>query len=225
MYAQEGLLFPYFQSFSQEAQQIEGFYCSQRPNASMTSSISEYDLGGEGDLFKAPEPIIEEALLDLDPMTAAISLISCADDVISPHNVEVSDIENGQILSEVFYECKKDLLVKDGIEAPLSQVLEDVTKTIEKWASEEHLDSQGSLQKTASAEHLNTMVDWIQGDSSSLRQSIFNFPVKDFDAVYGMKRSLSEGDIKVWFNFSSWSYATVLAHHHFCFIGLTSQLW
>lgn len=158
-------------------------------------------------------------------MTAAISLISCADDVISPHNIEVSDIENGQILSEVFYECKKDLLVKDGIEAPLSQVLEDVTKTVEKRASEEHLDSQGSLQKTASAESLNTMVDWIQGDTSSLRQSIFNFPWKDFDAAYGMKRSLSEGDIKVWFNFSSWSYATVLAHHHFCFIGLTSQLW
>lgn len=116
-------------------------------------------------------------------MTASISLISCADDVISPHNVEVvSDIENGQILSEVFYECKKDMLVKDGIEAALSQVLE---------APEEHLDSQGSLQKTASAESLNTMVD-----ASMPRQSIFSLAGKDFDAVYGMKRSLSEGDIK-----------------------------
>jgi hypothetical protein len=38
--------------------------------------IPEYDLGGEGDLFKAPEPIIEEPLLTLDPVAAAISIMS-----------------------------------------------------------------------------------------------------------------------------------------------------
>ncbi|XP_031109320.1 zinc finger protein HD1-like isoform X1 [Ipomoea triloba] len=202
MYAENGLMFPYWPSFPQEAQQLEDLYCSQRPNASLTaSSISDYDLGGEGDLFKAPEPIIEEPLLDLDPMTAAISLISCGDDVISPQGLEISDIqssfENGQLLSEVFYECKKDLLAKDGIEAPLSEDLDVkilIAETDEKMASEVHLDSQGSLQKSVSSESLNTM-DWAQG--APLRPNFFDFPGMDFGAAaYGMRRSLSDGDIK-----------------------------
>ncbi|CAH9140880.1 unnamed protein product [Cuscuta epithymum] len=204
MYTESGLLFPYyFQSFSQEAPHLQELYVSHRPNASMTSSISEYDLGEEGDLFKAPEPIIEEELLDLDPMTAAISLISCADDVISPQGLEVSDIiessfENGQILSEVFYECKKDLLAKDGIEIlPLSHVLDPTTTEAgEKMTSEENLDSHGSLlQKSASSESLNTLVDWVQ-ETTPLTGKIFDFPRMEFSAVYGMRRSLSEGDIK-----------------------------
>ncbi|KAG5553664.1 hypothetical protein RHGRI_011531 [Rhododendron griersonianum] len=33
--------------------------------------------GGERDLFKAPEAIIEEPAVGFDPMTAAISMISC----------------------------------------------------------------------------------------------------------------------------------------------------
>ncbi|KAG5522132.1 hypothetical protein RHGRI_034352 [Rhododendron griersonianum] len=33
--------------------------------------------GGEGDLFKAPEAIIEEPVVEFDPMTSAISMISC----------------------------------------------------------------------------------------------------------------------------------------------------
>ncbi|XP_019189082.1 PREDICTED: two-component response regulator-like PRR73 isoform X2 [Ipomoea nil] len=167
-----------------------------------TSSISDYDLGGEGDLFKAPEPIIEEPLVDLDPMTAAISLISCGDDVISPQGLEISNIEssfeNGQLLSEVFYECKKDLLAKDGIEAPLSEDLDvkiPIAETDEKMAaSEAHLDSQGSLQKSVSSKSLNTM-DWAQ--CAPLRPNFFDFPGMDFGAAaYGIRRSLSEGDIK-----------------------------
>lgn len=139
--------------------------------------------------------------MDLDPMTAAISLISCGDDVISPQGLKISEIEssfeNGQLLSEVFYECKKDLLAKDGIEASLSEDLDvkiPIAMTDEKMASEAHLDSQGSLQKSVSSESVNTM-DWAQG--ASLKPNFFDFPGMDFVAVYGMRRSLSEGDIKV----------------------------
>ena len=37
MYAEAGLLYPYFQCFSQEVQQLEDFYVSQKTNASMVS--------------------------------------------------------------------------------------------------------------------------------------------------------------------------------------------
>ena len=73
-----------------------------------SSVISDYDLGAEGDLFKAPEPIIEEPVMDMDPI---ISIMSCGEDVVSSQGLESTDIDvlqNDQLLSEVFYECKKD---------------------------------------------------------------------------------------------------------------------
>nr|GMD11827.1 zinc finger protein CONSTANS-LIKE 10-like isoform X1 [Ipomoea batatas] len=194
MYADNGLMFPYCrQSFPQEALQVEDSYYSQsqRPNASLTTS-SDYDLGAEGDLFKAPEPIfIEEPLVNLDPMAAAISLISLGDDVTSHQGFEISNIiessfENGQLLSEIFYECKRDLLARD----------EAIIAETKLQASEVHLDSQGSsLQESVSSESLNTM-NWPQG--APLRPTFLDFQGA---AAYGngrmmMRRSLSEGDMK-----------------------------
>ncbi|KAA8525392.1 hypothetical protein F0562_007190 [Nyssa sinensis] len=98
-----------------------------------TSTILEYDLRGEGDLFKALEqmgalePIVEKPVIRLGPMTAAISIISCREDVISSQPLKVVDIESIQsedLFSEFFYECKKDILAKDAIETPLSDVLD-----------------------------------------------------------------------------------------------------
>ncbi|CAN1189396.1 Zinc finger protein CONSTANS-LIKE 5 [Linum perenne] len=69
------------------------------------STISEYNLGGEGDLFKAPEPIISEPLLD--PTTSALSMISCGgDEILTPSGFAAIDDQNEQL----FYECKKDLM-------------------------------------------------------------------------------------------------------------------
>ncbi|KAG5146609.1 hypothetical protein JHK84_032152 [Glycine max] len=51
--------------------------------------MSEYDLAAEGDLFKALEPIIKEPIMDMDPMTAAISMISS----IEPPFSEILEIE------------------------------------------------------------------------------------------------------------------------------------
>nr|GMD07521.1 zinc finger protein CONSTANS-LIKE 10-like isoform X1 [Ipomoea batatas] len=200
MYADNGLMFPYCrQSFPQEALQLEDSYYSQsqRPNASLTTS-SDYDLGGEGDLFKAPEPIfIEEPLVNLDPMAAAISLISLGDDVTSHQGFEISNIiessfENGQLLSEIFYECKRDLLARDeGLDVKIPIIAETNLQ-----ASEVHLDSQGSsLQESVSSESLNTM-NWPQG--APLRPTFLDFQGA---AAYGngrmmMRRSLSEGDMK-----------------------------
>ncbi|CAL5414354.1 unnamed protein product [Camellia sinensis] len=75
-----------------------------RGNLVQTSTILEYDMGGEGDLFNAPEPIIEDPTVGLDPMTAAISMISCGEDIISSQTLKAADIEsiqNDQLLSEV----------------------------------------------------------------------------------------------------------------------------
>ncbi|KAI8030306.1 Zinc finger protein CO3 [Camellia lanceoleosa] len=205
MYADTGLMFPYFhQNFYQEVHQLEEFCRSHKSNVPMgnlvqTSSISEYDLWGEGDLFKAPEPIIEEPAVGLDPMTAAISMISCGEDVISPQALKVVDIEsiqNEQLLSEVFYECKKDLLAKDAIETPLSDVLDikiPVVGTDENLIAEDKVFPEGSFQKSVSSGCLSSM-EHIPG--APMRPNFLDFSGMDLGAVYGLRRAFSEGDIK-----------------------------
>ncbi|KAL2550764.1 CCT motif family protein [Forsythia ovata] len=199
MYAETGLMFPYLQSFPQEVQQFDDFCSSQKPYASsgnliQTSTISDYYLGGEGDLFKAPEPVIEELMMGLDPMSAAISMISFGEDVISAQAMSVSDIEssieNGQLLSEVFYECKKDLLEKEASEMPLSEVLDIKVPTLkmdEKFLSESQFQKSVSYNCLKSMEHMH---------EASPRPNFLDFPGMDFGAVYGMRRAFSEGDIE-----------------------------
>ncbi|CAA2981663.1 Hypothetical predicted protein [Olea europaea subsp. europaea] len=175
MYAETGLMLPYL---PQEIQQFDDFYSSQKPNGSLgnliqTSTISDYNLGGEGDLFKAPEPVIEELMMGLDPISAAISMISCGEDVIFPQAMSVSDIEssikNGQLLSEVFYECKKDLLEKEAYEMPLSELL-DIKIPILK--ADEKLISEGQFQKSVSSSCLKSM----EMHQAPLRQNFVDFP-------------------------------------------------
>ncbi|XP_057774230.1 uncharacterized protein LOC130993379 isoform X2 [Salvia miltiorrhiza] len=208
MSAEAGLMFPYFQNFSLEVQQFDDFCCSQRPNSSLgipsslmqTSTISDYNLGGEGDLFKAPEPVIREPLMGVDPMTAAISMISCGEDVISPQSLTVSDIESsiesGQLLSEVFYECRKDLLAQQGNEMPLFEALSIKIPPLqidENFAVDEKLLAEGALQKSISSSCLGSM-DSVH--EAPLRPRFLDFPVLDFGAFNGMRRAFSEGDIK-----------------------------
>ncbi|KAA8533605.1 hypothetical protein F0562_030961 [Nyssa sinensis] len=210
MYAETGLLFPYFQNYYQEVQQLEDFCQSEESDGPMgnlvqTSTISEYDLGGEGDLFKAPEPIVEEPVVRLDPMTAAISIISCGDDVISSQALKVADIESIQseeLFSEFFYECKKDILAKDAIETPLSDVLDikiPVASANENLVAEDKLPPEGPFQKSVSSGCLSSM-DWVHG--ASMRPNFLDFPGMDLDVVYGMRRAYSEGDMKTLGNVS-----------------------
>jgi hypothetical protein len=204
MFAETGLLFPYFQTFSQ-VQQLDEFCRSHKSSGSLanliqTSSISEYDLGGEGDLFKAPEAIIEEPIIGIDPMAAAISMISCGEDVTSSELLKVSDIESiesAQLLSEVFYECKKDLLAKEETETALSDALNlttPISRTDENFAVEEKMNvSQPMFPKSVSAGCLSTIPD----DANTM--NFLDFSTMDL-GVYGMRRAYSEGDIKVMSN-------------------------
>ncbi|KAK4384855.1 putative zinc finger protein CONSTANS-LIKE 11 [Sesamum angolense] len=167
MYAETGgLMFPYFHNFPQ---QFEDFYCSHKPNVSsgipscviQTSAVSDYNLWAEGDLFKAPEPVIEEPAMGLDPVTAAISMISCGEDVMPTQSLAVSDIESsiqsGQLLSEVFYECRKDLLAKEGNEMPLSEVLNIKIPTDKNMTADEKLVAESPFQKSISSSCLRSM--------------------------------------------------------------------
>ncbi|KAK7384999.1 hypothetical protein VNO78_30706 [Psophocarpus tetragonolobus] len=205
MFAETGLLFPYFRNFSQEFQQLEEYCMTQKSNDSMNdlaqsaSAISEYDLFIEGDLFKAPETILEEPATHLDPVQAAISMISCGEDV-SSQGLKSSDIDvlqNEQLLSEVFYECKKDLLEKTVIESPLSDIMEFKVPAlnIEDISIQENksLPDTTLLPKSSSSESLSSM-DWMHG--AAMKLDFLDFPGIDFNEIYGMRRAFSEGDIK-----------------------------
>ncbi|MBA0750211.1 hypothetical protein Gogos_001631 [Gossypium gossypioides] len=202
MYAEPGLFFPYMQKVSQEFHKFEEFCETQKPNASMnnmvqTSAISEYYLGGEGDLFKAPEPIIEEPIVDLNPMTAAISLSFCGEDVITSQGFKAADIEsiqNEQFL-EVLYECEKDLMARAVIETPLSEVL-DVKiplKTDENQSHDNEVLCDVPFQKSVSSDCLSSM-EGMQG--AAMKPNFLDFPGIDFGSAYGMRRAFSEGDMK-----------------------------
>ncbi|XAR52220.1 hypothetical protein NMG60_11020167 [Bertholletia excelsa] len=206
MYAEGcGLMFPHFQNLSQEVLQLEEFCRSHKWNVPtgnlvQTSTISEYDLGGEGDLFKAPEPIMEEPELGLDPMTATISMFSCGEDIVSPQTLKVADIESiqtNQLLNEFFYECKRDLLAKEAIETPFSDDLLDikipVTGTDENPIAGDKLFPEGSLPKSVSSGCLSSM-EWMQG--AAMRPNFLDITGMDLGAVYGMRRAFSENDIK-----------------------------
>ncbi|XP_074281669.1 zinc finger protein CONSTANS-LIKE 9-like isoform X2 [Silene latifolia] len=201
MYAETGLMFPYFQNFSQEIESFEELCYPQKPCSSMesiitTSAISDYDLGGEGDLFKAPEAIIEESMEQLDPvMTAALAMISCGDDVLSPSGLKIGDMEsmqNEQLFSDAFDGCGKELFEKTSVETPFSDVMKfPLMMTTEAQIDENKMLPDLPFTKSDSSESLSSM-EWVSG--ANVRPDFLDFP--EMDAAYGMRRAFSEGDIK-----------------------------
>ncbi|MBA0718891.1 hypothetical protein Golax_006610 [Gossypium laxum] len=197
MYAETGLFIPYMQNFAQDFQQFEDYYKTQKPNASMndlaeTSTISEYNLEGEGDLFRALEPIIEEPIVGLDSMTAAISLISCGEDVITSQELKAADIEsfqNEQLL-EVLYECEKDLMARGAIGTAPAAVLDNDTPVVK---TNESQNREASFEECMSSDCLSSMECML---GAAVEPNFLDFTGMDFGSVYGMRRAFSEGDIK-----------------------------
>ncbi|KAL5726996.1 hypothetical protein ACHQM5_000234 [Ranunculus cassubicifolius] len=193
--AETGLLYPYFQSFTQEVQSFEELCGIQKSNDSLsnlipTSTFFEYDLGGEGDLFKAPEPIIEEPVVDFDPVASAISMISGGEDVISQDTINGTDIGSMQcnsLLNEVFYECKKDLLANSAMKDSFSDVdiiVPAIPIEEDKNLEKNRLLPQGSINKSVSSGCLSS--------NSGARPNFLDFQGMDF----GMRRAYSEGDMQ-----------------------------
>ncbi|KAE8664056.1 HSP20-like chaperones superfamily protein isoform 1 [Hibiscus syriacus] len=198
MYAETELFFPDMQNFAQDFELFEECCKTQKPNASMKelvqTSAAEYNLEEEVDMFRALDPIIEEPIVGLDPMTAAM----CGEDVITSEGLKAADIEsfpNEQLL-DVLCEYEKDLMANAAIQAPLAAVLDFETPVVEideNLNQENELLGDASFQKRVSSGGLSSMGS-LQG--AAIKPNFLDFPVMDFGSVYTMRRAFSEGDIK-----------------------------
>lgn len=174
-------------------------------------SISDYDLGAEGDLFKAPEPVLEERILPmLNPLTTALSMISCGEDQNQSRNddhtlthtpsggrnhIETTD---HLLFSDVYYDCKKDLLESTVIEDTFPE-LADIKFPALDMGEDHHrpvdiLDTvEVPLQKSVSHQCLATT----NGGGGTKSPNFVDFQEMDIGAAFRLRRAYSEGDIKV----------------------------
>ncbi|CAL9043153.1 unnamed protein product [Musa banksii] len=147
---------------------------SNLSNLVQTCAISEYDLGGEGDLFKAPRPILEESVL-----------LSGYGSSIMTDNIEIVDMEsiqNGDLLCEAFYGCEKDLLVKSA-HVPAPDVADFVLPEETTVGERNCFSAEGPLRKSDST------------NASSVGPCLLDVHEVDLEAAFGM-RTYSEGDIQ-----------------------------
>ncbi|KAH7685894.1 CCT domain-containing protein [Dioscorea alata] len=158
-----------------------------------SSAVLEYDLGGEGDLFKAPEPIIGESVLALDPIASGMSLISDVDDVITAETIQIADVESIQIehLDDIINECKKVFLAKSLTEETIPE--HEVAQQIDEEDSEKaksRIIAEGQMQKSVSSGSLESM-EWINA-CCNRRPNFLNYQGLDFEAALGMRRPIRE---------------------------------
>uniref|UniRef100_A0A1J3HZQ3 Zinc finger protein CONSTANS-LIKE 5 n=1 Tax=Noccaea caerulescens TaxID=107243 RepID=A0A1J3HZQ3_NOCCA len=192
MYAGSGLMLRYMQNCSPDIHQFEDLFKSYKLSDEMntlveSSNIPEYDIGEEGDLFKAPDPVLEEAILPVDSLSAALTMIDTSQGLC-----ELPDLDLGgqQLLDKAFYECEQDLMMKSAMESPFSDVLDIKNISVV-------IDENQDLQKSVSSGNLSSM-DWshAQQESAVVIQNFPDFAQLDFGSVYGMRRAFSEGDIE-----------------------------
>ncbi|CAI9302512.1 unnamed protein product [Lactuca saligna] len=169
-------MFHYFENFSPDDQHFNDFCHSQKSNSCLVSSISDYDFGFKEDLFKAPEPIIEQPMITL-----------CGEDIIFPENkfTYLELLEDEDFMSNLFEEYK-DILPK---ETSSSSEFPDF-KTDDNIAVKEILYPFGTFTKSVSSDSL------ISVDADQMRPISMNFTEMDLKNVHGMRRVCSEGYIK-----------------------------
>ncbi|CAH1445489.1 unnamed protein product [Lactuca virosa] len=140
------------------------------------SSISDYDLGFKEDLFKAPEPIIEQPLISL-----------CGEDIIFPENkfTYLQSLEDEDFMSNLFEE-HKDILAKETSSS--SEFLD--FRTDDSITTKEILYPFGTFTKSISSDSL------ISVDGNQMRPISMNFTEMDLMNFHGMRMVSSEGYIK-----------------------------
>ncbi|KAJ0267192.1 CCT domain-containing protein [Hirschfeldia incana] len=222
MYADSGLMYRYMQNCSPDIQQFEDLFKSYKlSDAEMnnafaeSSNMHEYDIGEEGDLFKAPNPILEEPILAVDPLSAALTMISCGEDssqgLCELPDLDLGSLQSGQqLLDRAFYECEQDLMMKSPMESSFSDVLDiknisDVDLDVKKVSDVldiknvyvvTAIDETKDMQKSVSSGNLSCM-DWSQAQQEAVViQNFPDFAQLDFSTDYGMRRAFSEGDIQ-----------------------------
>nr|AGI62033.1 CONSTANS-like 9 [Erycina pusilla] len=174
-------------------------------NLIYSASLSEYDV--EGDLFNAPEPIIEEPVLELDPITAAICMMANDEDVTAAEAMKVADlksIENEHLLSDVFYDCEKDLLEKSTIKELFSELpdfkLPEIQVEAVPSVQKNIPVAGGHLPKSVSFECLKS-TEWTQ--DGLVKPNLDGLKEVNLEDAYGIRRAYSEGDIHTLRNFGS----------------------
>lgn len=156
-------------------------------NVVRSSTVTEYDLGGEGDLFKAPEPIIEEPEMEFDLVAAAISMMSTGDGVIPAEE----EIKRAAIDSIGEGNPPFNSVIGEGT-SPEQQDAKTLLTEAEKAAG-----GEGPMQRSVSSGCL-TSEDWRRSGGGRLtRPNFLDFQGMDLQAVFGMRRAYSEGDIQV----------------------------
>ncbi|KAL0728871.1 hypothetical protein Bca4012_024964 [Brassica carinata] len=205
MYADSGLMLHYMQTCSPDIHQFEDLFKSyklsddeMRNAFAERSNIPEYDTGEQGDLFKAPNSILEEPILTVDPLSAALTMISCGEDssqgLCDLPDLDLGSLQSGQqLLDKAFYECEQDLMMKSAMmESPLSEVLDIKNISVVTTGISESQD----MQKSVSYENLSSM-DWSHAQQEAVVvQNFPDFSQLDFGSDYGMRRAFSEGDIQ-----------------------------
>ncbi|CAH2077735.1 unnamed protein product [Thlaspi arvense] len=184
MYAETGFAFRFMQGCSPEIHQFDDLFRSYKLSDEMNNlaEACEYDFGEESDLFKPSDPIMEEQMLAVDPLSREI--------------VELSDLGSLQsdqhLIDKAFYDCEQDLLVKSAMESSLSEVLD--IKNIPLVAKMDNASSvvvsDVPIPKSVSSGNLSSM-DTAQHKDAMI-QSFPDLPPVD----YGMRRAFSESDIQ-----------------------------
>ncbi|URE33991.1 CCT motif family protein [Musa troglodytarum] len=207
MYAEAGMLSPFMQSFPPMAEQhllpftdLEDLLTTNFPDAAsnpstlfQTCAVSEYDLGGEGDLFKAPKPILEESVLAFDPIAAANSMIFGGESIAMEDKIEIADMEirNEDPFCEAFYDCKNDRLAT-STDAPVPETEEVAV------GENNNIFAVGPSQKSVGFGCLSS-VDCTNGSLqrglSSIGPCLLDVHEMNLEAAFGM-RAYSEGDIQ-----------------------------
>nr|XP_043616094.1 uncharacterized protein LOC122588012 [Erigeron canadensis] len=142
------------------------------------SSVSDYDLGGAGDLFKAPQPILEPPVLTLDHMTSSMF----KEDLIS-QEVEFTNVESPQnetSITNIFQEFE-DILSNEP--SSPSQIMNS-----NGIITEENLHPLGKITKSVSSYCLTSMDDGPQTRPNSVTDTKMK--------GHGLRRAFSEGCIK-----------------------------
>ncbi|RWW80733.1 hypothetical protein BHE74_00010910 [Ensete ventricosum] len=214
MYAEAGMLSPFMQSFPPMAEQhllpftdLEDLLTTNFPDAAsnLTCAISEYDLEGGGDLFKAPKPTLEESVLAFDPIAAANSMIFGGERIFMEDKIGIADMEsiqNEDPFCEVFYDCKNDLLAL-STDAPVPEAADFMLPVLQNEevtvGESNYIFAEGPLQRSVSFGCLSS-VDCTNGSLpmglSSIGPCLLDGHEMNLEAAFGL-RTYSEADIQV----------------------------
>nr|KAJ0188090.1 hypothetical protein LSAT_V11C900480280 [Lactuca sativa] len=171
-----GSMFHYFENFSPDDHHFNDFCHTQKSNSCLVSSISDYDFGFKEDLFKTPEPIIEQPMITL-----------CGEDIIFPENkfTYLELLEDENFMSNLFEEYK-DILPK---ETSSSSEFPDF-KTDDNIAIKEILYPFGTFTKSDSSDSL------ISVEADQMRPISMNFTEMDLKNVHGLQPQVTSDQIQ-----------------------------